>query len=189
MVPQELIGSVIGPGGKTIKSIIALTDCEINIDDDGQVTVAGVDRQKVDRAIAMVSNLVKQVEVGEEFEGEVKRLMAFGAFVEVLPGKEGLVHVSKMGSGFVKDPADVVSVGDKVGVRVHEIDDQGRINLTMTRLPDGTTVTVKEDSNYRRDDNARSDRGFDRGSKRFDDRRSGRFGDRRSGRRDERRRY
>jgi polyribonucleotide nucleotidyltransferase len=193
MVPQELIGTVIGPGGKTIKSIIALTDSEINIDDDGQVTVSGVDRAKVDREIEMVKNLIRQVEVGEEFEGEVKRLMAFGAFVEVLPGKEGLVHVSKMGANFVRDPADVVQVGDKVGVRVHEIDDQGRVNLIMTRLPDGTKVEVSNESLERREDR-RQDRPFNRspygGSRRFDDRRGPRQGgDRRPSRRDDRRRY
>lgn len=141
-VDEDKIGTVIGPGGKTIKNIIAVTNTDVNIDDDGKVTVSGVDKENVEKALEMVRNLVREVEVGEEFEGEVKRLMDFGAFVEVLPGKEGLVHVSKMSSDFIKNPADVVSVGDKVGVKVHEIDSQGRINLTMTRLPDGTKVDL-----------------------------------------------
>lgn len=188
-VPQELIGTVIGPSGKTIKGIIALTDTDVNIDDNGLVTVAGVDRMKVDRAVEMVKNLVRQVEVGEEFEGEVKRLMAFGAFVEVLPGKEGLVHVSKMSSTFVKDPADIVSIGDKVTVKVAEIDDQGRINLVMTKLPDGTPVIISEERPERRD-RPDFERGYDRnaGGHKFD-RRPNRFSDRRSGRKDDRRRY
>jgi len=174
---QDLIGLVIGPGGKTIKNIIAVTETEVNIDDDGKVTVAGVDQANVDKALEMIANLTRQVEVGEEFEGEVMRLMAFGAFVELLPGKEGLVHVSKMSSSFVKDPADIVSVGDKVKVKVREIDQQGRINLIMTQLPDGTPVEIPD-----------APAEADRGSYRRDDRRSG-GDDRRGPRRDERRRY
>lgn len=141
-VPTELIGLVIGPGGKTIRNIIAITETDINVDDDGQVTIAGVDQLKVQKAIEMINGLIRQVEVGEEFEGEVKRLMPFGAFVEVLPGKEGLVHVSKMSSSFVNNPEEIVKVGDKVKVKVREIDSQGRINLVMTMLPDGTPVTI-----------------------------------------------
>lgn len=186
-IPEDMIGTVIGPGGKTIKGMIALTGTEINIDDSGKVTVAGVDQKQVAKALEMIQNLIRQVEVGEEYEGEVRRLMAFGAFVELLPGKEGLVHVSKMSSGFVKDPADIVKVGDKVGVRVREIDDQGRINLVMTKLPDGTPVDVSDApsdaprTEYRRDDRRG---GGGRGGY---DRNGG--GDRRGPRRDDRRRY
>ncbi|MFA9289019.1 MAG: polyribonucleotide nucleotidyltransferase [Weeksellaceae bacterium] len=136
MIAEDKIGAVIGPGGKMIRSIIAETGAEINVDDDGRVTITGVDKVKVAAAADIIKNLVKDVEVGEVYEGEVKRLMAFGAFVEVLPGKEGLVHVSRMANGFVKDAADVMSVGQQVKVRVFEIDQQGRINLEVVDKPD-----------------------------------------------------
>jgi len=164
---KELIGTVIGPGGKMIRSIIENTGTEINVNDEGLVTVAGVDRTKVAEAIEFIKNLVREIEPGEEFEGTVTRIMAFGAFVEVLPGKEGLVHVSKMSSGFVKDPADIVSVGDKVKVKVNEIDSQGRINLQMTAMPDGTPIVIQEQpqgSDGRRQGGGSYDRG-DRNSR------------------------
>lgn len=93
--------------------------------------IAGQDRDGLAKAIEWIEGLTKVVQAGEEYDGTVTRLMNFGAFVEILPGKEGLVHVSKMSTGFVKDPGEVVKVGDSVHVRVREIDDMGRINLTM----------------------------------------------------------
>ncbi|OGK19743.1 polyribonucleotide nucleotidyltransferase [Candidatus Roizmanbacteria bacterium RIFCSPHIGHO2_02_FULL_40_13b] len=129
--PEDKIGEIIGPGGKNIKRIIAQTQTEINITDDGKVSISGVDRKMVDIAVDLVANVYRQVQIGEEFEGEVKRILQFGAFVEFLPGKEGLVHVSKMGSGFVKDPHDVVQIGDRVRVKVDQVDSMGRINLMM----------------------------------------------------------
>jgi len=129
--PQDKIGDIIGPGGKNIRALIAKTQTEINVDDDGKVTVSGLDRAKVDEAVAHINNITRVIQVGEEFEGEVKRILQFGAFVEMLPGKEGLVHVSKMGRGFVKNPYDVVKIGQKVHVRVYQIDNMGRINLQM----------------------------------------------------------
>lgn len=129
--PQDKIGEIIGPGGKNIRNLIAKTQTDINIDDDGKVTISGIDMAMVEEAAKHIENISKVVEVGEEYEGEVKRLLPFGAFVEMLPGKEGLVHVSKMGKGFVKDPADVVSIGQIVKVRVYQIDQMGRVNLEM----------------------------------------------------------
>ncbi len=129
--PQDKIGEIIGPGGKNIRGMIAKTQTDINVTDDGKVTITGFDKIKVDEAVAMVENITRIVEVGEEFEGEVKRILPFGAFVEFLPGKEGMVHVSKMGKGFVKDPHEVVQIGQKVKVKVYQIDNQGRINLQM----------------------------------------------------------
>jgi len=131
--PQDKIGEIIGPGGKNIRSLIAKTDTDINVSDDGKVTISGMDKNKVDEAVKMIENITREVEVGEEFEGEVKRILPFGAFVECLPGKEGLVHVSKMGPGFVKNPADVVKLGQIVKVKVAQIDAQGRINLLLIR--------------------------------------------------------
>lgn len=129
--PSDKIGEIIGPGGKNIRALIARTQTEINVDDDGKVTISGLDRKKVDEAVEHINNITRVIQVGEEFEGEVKRILQFGAFVEMVPGKEGLVHVSKMGKGFVKNPYDVVKIGQKVRVRVLEIDKMGRINLQM----------------------------------------------------------
>lgn len=135
MVPTEKIGEVIGPGGKMIRSLITQTETDINIDEDGSVTITGIKMENVEKAASMISNMTREIEVGEEFEGPVKRLLPFGAFVEMSPGKEGLVHVSKMGTGFVRNPGDVVKIGDIVKVKVYQIDNQGRINLQMIEGP------------------------------------------------------
>ena len=129
--PQDKIGEIIGPGGKNIRALIARTETEINIDDDGRVTISGLDRKKVEEAVEAIGNITRQLQVGEIFEGEVKRILPFGAFVECLPGKEGMVHVSKMGKGFVRDATKVVSLGQKVKVKVYQVDSQGRVNLEM----------------------------------------------------------
>ena len=130
-IPVGKIGEVIGPGGKVIKNIIATTGAQVEVEDDGSVAISGVSEEAVEKAVTWIKSLVREVTAGEVFEGEVKRILPFGAFVEMLPGKEGMVHVSKMSAEFVKDPNDVVKIGQKVKVRVAEIDDQGRINLSM----------------------------------------------------------
>lgn len=129
--PQDKIGEIIGPGGKNIRALIAQTNTDINVGDDGRVTISGIDKANVEMAAKMIENMTREIMVGEIFEGEVKRIAPFGAFIECIPGKDGLVHVSKMGKGFVKDPSEVVSVGQKVKVKVMEIDNMGRINLQM----------------------------------------------------------
>lgn len=130
-VPREKIGEIIGPGGKIIRQIIADTGCDINVDDNGQVTVAGTDPVKVEMAHKWISGIIKEVAPEEVYKGLVKRILPFGAFVEILPGREGMVHVSQMSTEFVSDPNAVVKIGQQVTVRVVEIDDQGRINLSM----------------------------------------------------------
>ncbi len=130
-IDPEKIGALIGPGGKMIKSIIAQTGAQVDVEDDGSVSISAVDEEAVSKAIEWIEGLTHEVVSGEEYEGEVKRMMGFGAFVEILPGKEGLVHVSEMSTEYVEKPEDVVSLGEKVKVRVKEIDDQGRINLSM----------------------------------------------------------
>ncbi len=130
-IPTEKIGEVIGPGGKVIRQIISQTNCLVDVEDDGTVTISGAQPEDLARAVDWVKGLVREVQPNEEFEGEVKRILPFGAFVEILPGKEGLVHVSQMAVGFVSNPEEVVKLGQKVKVRVVEIDDQGRINLSM----------------------------------------------------------
>lgn len=129
--PSDKIGEIIGPGGKNIRAMIAKTNTDIDVADDGTVTITGVNKAGVDEAVKMIEMICKELEAGEVYEGEVKRILPFGAFVEVLPGKEGMVHVSKMSKSFVKDPNTVVKLGDKVKVKVVEIDGQGRVNLTM----------------------------------------------------------
>jgi polyribonucleotide nucleotidyltransferase len=131
-IPVEKIGEVIGPGGRVIKSIIATTGATVDVEDSGIVTISGTDKEAVAKATDWVKGIVREVKVGEIFEqAEVKRILPFGAFVEFLPGKEGMVHVSKMKEGFVHNPLDVVQIGQKVKVKVIEIDDQGRTNLSM----------------------------------------------------------
>lgn len=131
--PTDKIGEIIGPGGKNIKNIIAKTQTDINVSDDGSVSVTGLDKNMVKKAVELIKNVYREIKPGEQYEGEVKRILAFGAFVEFLPGKEGLVHVSRMGRGYVKDAHDVVKIGDKVRVKVSEIDSVGRVNLEMEK--------------------------------------------------------
>jgi len=130
-IPVEKIGEVIGPGGKMIRRIIEETGCNVEVEDDGSVNVSGTNEEGVKKAIATIEGLTREVKPGEEFEGTVKRVQPFGAFVEIMPGKEGLVHVSQMSTEFVDDPGKLVSVGQKVKVRVTEIDELHRINLSM----------------------------------------------------------
>lgn len=130
-IPTDKIGEVIGPGGRNIKNIIATTGAAVDVEDDGTVTISSIDPEAVAKAQDWITGMTREVVVGEEFDGEVKRILNFGAFVQFLPGKEGLVHVSKMTAGFVNDANDVVKIGDKVHVKVMEIDEMGRINLAM----------------------------------------------------------
>lgn len=130
-IDPEKIGGVIGSGGKVIKNIIASTGAQVDVEDDGSVSISAVDDEAVKKAVEWVEGLTHDVESGEVYEGTVKRMMNFGAFVEILPGKEGLVHVSEMSTDYVQSPEDVVEIGQKVKVRVKEIDDMGRINLSM----------------------------------------------------------
>ncbi len=131
-IAQDKIGEVIGPGGRVIKNIIASTGATVDVEDSGIVTISGTDKDAVAKAVEWVKGITREVKVGEVFdEGEVKRILPFGAFVEFLPGKEGMVHVSKMKEGFVQNPNDIVQIGQKVKVKVIEIDEQGRTNLSM----------------------------------------------------------
>lgn len=130
-IPQDKIGEVIGPGGRTIRGIIAETGTQVDVEDDGSINISGTSEEGVASAVEKVEALVKEVQPGEIYEGEAKRIQPYGVFVEVLPGKEGLVHISDMSEDFVQDPKELVSLGDKVKVRVKEVDDRGRINLSM----------------------------------------------------------
>lgn len=132
-IHPDKIREVIGSGGKVIQKICADCGCKIDIDDDGNVFVSSIDAEGVRRAVAIIETIVNDPEVGAIYKGKVTRLMNFGAFVELAPGKEGLVHISKLDMGRVEKVEDVVAVGDEVIVKVTEIDQQGRINLSRDR--------------------------------------------------------
>ncbi|MBU1045137.1 MAG: polyribonucleotide nucleotidyltransferase [Candidatus Omnitrophica bacterium] len=130
-VPKDKIKDIIGPGGKIIKQIVADTGVKIDIDDDGRVSIASADSKASQRAIDIVKGLIAEPEVGQVYEGKITRLMNFGAFCEILPNKEGLIHVSELADSFVKNVEDVIKVGDIVKVKVIEIDKMKRINLSV----------------------------------------------------------
>lgn len=135
-IPVEKIGEFIGPSGKNIKKVMADFEVQVDINDDGGVSISGVDEEKMNKAVTYVEGFAKEVQPGEIYDGEVVRIMPFGAFVNILPGKDGMVHVSDMGrEEFVQDAGDVVKIGDKIKVRVVKIDEMGRINLSMNMDP------------------------------------------------------
>ena len=129
-IPVDKIREVIGSGGKVIQKICAECEVKIDIEDDGKVFVSGIDADNVKRAVSVIRTIVDDPEVGAFYKGRVTKLMAFGAFVEIAPGKEGLVHISKLDTKRVEKVEDVVNVGDEILVKVTEIDNQGRINLS-----------------------------------------------------------
>jgi polyribonucleotide nucleotidyltransferase len=129
-VDKDKIGGIIGPGGKMIKGITERTGAEINIEDDGTVTIAAVDKNCLEMAVKEIESIIEEVEVGKIYTGRVKKIMDFGAFVEILPGKEGLVHISKLDFKRVNNVTDVLNEGDVVDVKVIGIDKLGRIDLS-----------------------------------------------------------
>ena len=134
MVDPDKIRTIIGPGGKTINKIIADTGVKIDIDDTGLVYIAAPDLESAEAGKREIELLIKEVEAGEIYEGTVTRIMNFGAFVEILPGKEGLLHISKIAKERIEKVEDVLNIGDRVTVKVTEIDSQGRINLSRKEL-------------------------------------------------------
>ena len=129
-IDVDKIRNVIGPGGKMIKALTAETNTQIDVQDDGTVLVTAVNVQDSERAIAKIKELTRDVEVGVVYKGRVTRIMNFGAFVEVLAGKEGLCHISQLAKERVARVEDVVQVGDEIDVKVVEIDRQGRVNVS-----------------------------------------------------------
>ena len=134
-IDPELIGTVIGPGGRTIKGITERTNTKIDIEDSGIVTIASHDGAAADEAQKIIEGLTRKVNEGEVFSGAITRIIPIGAFVEILPGKEGMIHISQLSEARVEKVEDVVKVGDEVTVRVREIDNRGRINLTLRGVP------------------------------------------------------
>lgn len=136
-IPQDKIGAVIGPGGRMIRSIIEETGCTIDVEDDGTVFVGSPDEEQAQKAIAIIEGLTREAELGEIYTGKVTRLTSFGAFVEILPGKEGLVRIGDLAEVPVRRPEDVVRIGDEVMVMVIEVDDIGRVNLSRRAVLEG----------------------------------------------------
>lgn len=137
MINPEKIREVIGPGGKIINEIINDTGVTIDIEDSGLVMVCSADAEASKKAVEWIKNIVREVQAGEEFQGKVTRIMDFGAFVEVLPKQEGLVHVSELAPFRVNHPSDIVKTGDIIAVKVLEIDSMGRINLSHKATAEG----------------------------------------------------
>lgn len=159
-LPNDKIGEVIGPGGKMINKIIEETGVKIDIMDDGKTYISSPNLENAEKAKQMIEAIIREVQVGEVYEGKVTRIMEIGAFVELLPGKEGMVHISKLAYEHVKTVTDVVNVGDIVKVKVVEIDNRGRINLSMKDLlpkPEGYVEPERPKRNDRP-----NDRGNDR---------------------------
>ena len=130
-INPEKIGALIGPQGKNINEIIEQTGATIDIEDDGSVFITSDKPESMEKAIALIRNSTYEAKPGDEFDGKVSRLLDFGAMVEYMPGKEGLVHVSEISKEHIRRPSDVLKIGQIVHVRVKNIDDYGRINLTM----------------------------------------------------------
>jgi polyribonucleotide nucleotidyltransferase len=154
-IPVSKIGEVIGPGGRVIRALIEETGAEIEVKDDGTITIVSNGAEGGNLAKKRILAITEEVEVGKTYAGKVTRIMNFGAFVEILPGKEGLVHISQLAPQRVERVTDVVNVGEEVNVKVVGIDDQGRINLSRKALMPGGD---REDNRPRYDDTRRPDR-------------------------------
>ncbi|MFH1836801.1 MAG: polyribonucleotide nucleotidyltransferase [Candidatus Omnitrophota bacterium] len=137
MIKPDKIGAVIGPGGKMIRKIIAETGADINIEDDGSCQIASSDKESLEKAVEWVKSITEEPEVGKVYNGRITKIMNFGAFCEYLPGQEGLIHVSELSDGFVKNAADVVKEGQETKVKLIGIDDQGRVKLSIKKVEDG----------------------------------------------------
>jgi len=149
-INPEKIREVIGPGGKMINKIIAETGVKIDIEDDGRVFISTPDQAAADKARKIIEGIAKDIEVGDVFTGKVVRIMNFGAFVELAPGKDGMIHISKLDNKRVEKVEDVVNIGDELEVKVNEIDAQGRINLIRNDMVyENNTARRPEGGNFR----------------------------------------
>src|SRR3712207_5435303 len=159
-INPEKIGALIGPGGKNIRGITERTGTKIDIEDDGTVLVASTDGESAKQAIRLIEGLTKEPEVGEIYLGKVVRILPYGAFVEILPGKDGLVHISELADYRVERVEDVVNLGDEINVMVIDVDRQGKISLSRKAVLTGEIPAPRER------DRDRGDRpgggGFDR---------------------------
>ncbi len=141
-VKPDRIRDIIGPGGKTIRAITDQTGVEINVEDDGTVSIAAADEKAARKAMDIIRGLTMEPEVGQFYKGVVKRVAEFGAFVEIMPGTDGLIHISELAESRVKRVEDVLREGDEVLVKVLSIDRQGKIRLSRKEALGATPETV-----------------------------------------------
>lgn len=160
-INPDKIREVIGTGGKVIQKIVADTGAKIDIEDDGSVFISAVNRDSALAAKAIIDGIVFEPEVGQIYEGKVTRIIPIGAFVEIAPGKEGLVHISQLDVKRTEKVEDAVQVGDQVIVKVTEIDDQGRLNLSRRdALIEVKGLKAEDDGQDTRKDNRRGKKNF-----------------------------
>jgi polyribonucleotide nucleotidyltransferase len=185
-VDPDKIGAIIGPGGKNIKGISEKSGANVNIEDSGIVTIYGKNHESSDKALELIKALIEEPEVGKVYEGTVKRIVEFGAFVEFLPGKEGLVHISKLSRERINAVKDVLEMDQEIPVKIIEIDRMGRINLSYIDAidPDGASKDQGSRDRGRRNEGRRDHRGSDHRSR---DHRGGDRGGERGGERNEER--
>ncbi len=169
-IRPERIKDVIGPGGKVIRDIISRTGCSINVDDDGSVAIASNNAEQVEQAIKMVKNLTQEAEIGRVYLGTVRKIAEFGAFVELFPGTDGLVHISELADKRVEQVGDVLKEGDEVLVKVIAVDRTGKIRLSRkealgAKEGDVLALSPRPEREERGRDRDRGDRGGDRGSR------------------------
>lgn len=172
-IKPEEIGMLIGPGGKNINGIIARTGAQIDIEDDGTVMISSMNQDSIDQAMVAVEGMFKKIQIGEVYEGKVVRIAPFGAFVEIAPGKDGLVHVSQMAPTRVEKPEDVVSEGQMVKVHVIDVDQQGKVALSMVFGTDGNPQKKDGGDRGPRRDERHDERRDSRGTTRRDSRGGG----------------
>jgi len=166
-INPEKIREVIGPGGKVINEIIAQTGVQIDIEPDGLVMITAIESSAGEKAAEWIRNIVREVEIGEIFEGKVSRLFDFGAMVEILPGQEGMVHISELANYRVNAVSDIVKIGDVIKVKVIKIDEKGRVNLSMKALLPKSDNGSNESNRDNGDNNRKDRKFFKRDHKRF----------------------
>jgi polyribonucleotide nucleotidyltransferase len=169
-IHPDKIREVIGAGGKVINKIIEETGVTIDIEDDGLVMVCGTNKEASDIAINKIKDIVREFQVGEVFTGKVVRILDFGAFIELAAGRDGMAHVSELAPYRVEKPSDFLAVGDIVTVKIKELDEQGRVNLTLKGLPENEPLWAAEKGKSNGFGAPRFGGGNDRGNGRFNDR-------------------
>jgi polyribonucleotide nucleotidyltransferase len=168
-IPKDKIRDVIGSGGKTIRGIIEETGCKVDVEDSGRVSIASTDEASAMRAIEIIEGLTKDAEIGQMYRGKVRRIEAYGAFVEILPGKDGLVHISELAPYRVRETTDIVHEGDVIPVKVIAIDPTGKIKLSRKQalskeeLEAEAAMAPAAGSEPEGGSHERNDRGRDRG--------------------------
>jgi polyribonucleotide nucleotidyltransferase len=147
-IPIDFIGKLIGPSGKIVKQISADYEVDINIDDDGVVNISGTNNESIESAKKIIDGIVNDPIPGEVYQGKVTRIQDFGAFVEIFPGKEGLLHISKISKQHVKNIHDYLKVGQQVEVKLLNIDSQNRLNFSMVDVKNFVETKPKEKANF-----------------------------------------